>query len=290
MKKNIPVVDTDGKPFVVREELPLPYVHYPEITGPFIGFSENKDSEIYFCSCFKVTLENYLLLRRNNKTNSSYVRYNYILSSQHFPYDFVEKLLKDKIPSTPEAVLPKVHFKDKICHQCNFISPQYRVNCCNMSTFELQHAWYVKKKFIDLGLSNSENYLSTVPDKYLSLLKDVWELDKQGLLANMNHDYSKSSALYNEASRKYTVFHRLIENEVRHAFQYPLIGEHWKEETNLYKLVQKLFPNYEIFKNYRPDWLERLELDIFLPGIPLGIEYQGIQHFYPIKHWGAEAG
>ena len=54
--------------------------------------------------------------------------------------------------------------------------------------------------------------------------------------------------------------------------------------------IRDRFPNHEIIKNYRPDWLERLELDIFLPEIPLGIEYQGIQHYHPLKHWGGKAG
>lgn len=290
MKKNIPIVDAYHKTFIIREELPLPFVHYPGITGPFIGFSKNEDSEICFCSCFIKTLEHYLLRRISDREFYSYEDLNYILSSRHFPYDFVEKLLKDKTPSTSRAVLDKIYFKDKICHQCNAISPQYRVNYCNMSSFELQHAWYVKKKLIDIGLQLPDSYLNRIPDEYLSLLKVVWKLHEQGQNAAMNHDYEKASDFYNESSKKYTVFHRLIENEVRNAFHYPLVGERWKEETKLYKIVKELFPNHEIIKNYRPDWLERLELDIFLPEIPLGIEYQGIQHYHPLKHWGGKAG
>ena len=33
-------------------------------------------------------------------------------------------------------------------------------------------------------------------------------------------------------------------------------------------------------------WLEGLELDIFIPELDLGIEYQGVQHFKPVEHWG----
>jgi len=31
-----------------------------------------------------------------------------------------------------------------------------------------------------------------------------------------------------------------------------------------------------------------LELDIFIQEPRIGIEYQGIQHYEPVKHWGGE--
>jgi len=33
----------------------------------------------------------------------------------------------------------------------------------------------------------------------------------------------------------------------------------------------------------------KMELDMWIPSIKLAIEYQGEQHFFPIKHWGGEA-
>lgn len=32
----------------------------------------------------------------------------------------------------------------------------------------------------------------------------------------------------------------------------------------------------------------KMELDVWIPSIKVGIEYQGEQHFFPIKHWGGE--
>ncbi len=34
--------------------------------------------------------------------------------------------------------------------------------------------------------------------------------------------------------------------------------------------------------------MEGLELDIFIKEVNIGIEYQGIQHYKPIKHWGGK--
>lgn len=36
--------------------------------------------------------------------------------------------------------------------------------------------------------------------------------------------------------------------------------------------------------------MEGLELDIYIYELRLGIEYQGIQHFKPMKHWGGKEG
>ena len=43
-----------------------------------------------------------------------------------------------------------------------------------------------------------------------------------------------------------------------------------------------------IIRHHRPNWLDRLELDIFLPDLKLAFEYQGQQHFHAIKAWGGE--
>jgi hypothetical protein len=83
---------------------------------------------------------------------------------------------------------------------------------------------------------------------------------------------------------------RWAENECRKKFGYPLIGEQWLSETSLFKIVQILFSNYEVIFHYRGGELEGLELDIWLPDLKLGIEYQGEQHYKVVEHWGGEKG
>ena len=79
---------------------------------------------------------------------------------------------------------------------------------------------------------------------------------------------------------------KIIENEVRQEFGFKKIGEQWLNETLMFHIVQSLFPQCNVFQHYRPKWLQGLELDVFVDTMNIGFEYQGIQHFKPIKHWG----
>jgi hypothetical protein len=81
-----------------------------------------------------------------------------------------------------------------------------------------------------------------------------------------------------------------LENELREYFSYPKIGERWTTETLLYNLVKEILPNQHTIFHYRGKEMQGLELDIFIPELKLGIEYQGEQHFNAIEHWGGEEG
>jgi hypothetical protein len=58
----------------------------------------------------------------------------------------------------------------------------------------------------------------------------------------------------------------------------------------LFKVVQRLCRPYEVVHHYRGPELERLELDIWIPALKIGIEYQGEQHYEALEHWGGEDG
>lgn len=64
----------------------------------------------------------------------------------------------------------------------------------------------------------------------------------------------------------------------------------WIEEKQLFSIVKNLFPDYEVIYHFRAKWLERLELDIFIKELSLGVEYQGIQHYEVVEHWGGIEG
>ena len=83
---------------------------------------------------------------------------------------------------------------------------------------------------------------------------------------------------------------RHIENMLRERFGYPKVGQQWVKETILFKMVCELFPSYKVVHHYRGTELEGLELDVWLPELRLGIEYQGEQHYKIVKPWGGKRG
>lgn len=88
---------------------------------------------------------------------------------------------------------------------------------------------------------------------------------------------------YQKAFRK---FSNIFENEVRTEFGHRKVGEGWVSEVMVAQLVGQVFPEEEILRHHRPDWLGGLEIDVYVPGQRLGVEYQGQQHYHPIKAWG----
>jgi hypothetical protein len=66
----------------------------------------------------------------------------------------------------------------------------------------------------------------------------------------------------------------------------------FKTQKMLTEVVKKIFPNKKIFGNYKNfNWLKtrsgkRQELDIYVPEIKLAIEYDGEQHFNPVRFGG----
>lgn len=80
-----------------------------------------------------------------------------------------------------------------------------------------------------------------------------------------------------------------VENAVRRAVGHYEKGNRWTSETILYQLIESRYGDeYTIERHHRPDWLDGLELDIFLEEAGVGIEYQGVQHYEAVEHWGGE--
>lgn len=83
------------------------------------------------------------------------------------------------------------------------------------------------------------------------------------------------------------------ENKVRRVHGLPLRGS-LISETLLYEIVKQILVGIEVVRQneawkYIP-WLRPQHVDIFVPRLNLAIEYQGEQHFRPVKHFGGEEG
>ena len=65
-----------------------------------------------------------------------------------------------------------------------------------------------------------------------------------------------------------------------------IIKPKWKQELSLFHIVREQYP--DTLYQYRPAWLGRQSLDLFIPSLQTAIEYQGIQHYQPVGFFGGE--
>ncbi len=65
-----------------------------------------------------------------------------------------------------------------------------------------------------------------------------------------------------------------------------IIIPRWKHELTLFHAIRKKYP--DTLYQYRPDWLRLQSLDMYIPSLRTGIEYQGIQHYRQVPFFGGE--
>ena len=143
-------------------------------------------------------------------------------------------------------------FESNLCHRCNNLTPSVEW-CIAMygGKFKRSFGWYIERKYYE-KIFDIE-VIQRKPDSGMILF------DKN-----------------------------VIENFVRSEFDFKPVGEMWTNETVLYKIVKELFPKYDVIHHYRGKELEGLEIDVFIKDKKIGIEYNGEQHYKPIKHFGGE--
>ncbi len=65
-----------------------------------------------------------------------------------------------------------------------------------------------------------------------------------------------------------------------------VIKPKWKNELSLFHAVREKYP--DTLYQYRPEWLGRQSVDLYIPSIQTAIEFQGIQHYHPVEFFGGE--
>jgi len=270
---------------IERENLPYPIVLYPGFYGAFFGFQEKENSSIWLCACAKEAIENYVRIRLSTPIGTyADPRRMFILDSMYFPVNLVETLLKSGAPNN-EKIVDSLLFRRGLCHECNGVTPKLRY-CHPMygAAFKQTYGWYINKQAFEWGIS---------PILPLRCLEDkcpleVRELFDEELKHHSVYEISTSETLRKKWWKQERTVMNAVENSVREKFGAKRIGEAWVTETILYYMVKSLINEKQVLRHYRPDFLEGLELDIFIPSLNLGVEYQGLQHFEPVEHWGGE--
>ena len=289
MQQGKPLAKKDS--IFIDELLPYPIVHYPGFYGIFFAFGKDRKSPLALCSCSRAAIVNYLsiiLMHIEDGFIDDGVRTDGFNTFQK-----VKLTLDDRFPTalrrkfskkgcTPEDILRRLNFQPKLCHECNDATPAY-LYCPSAygSSFKQNYGWYINKLALDYGIYDGNIYFPELcPPEVLALVEIPIVI---GGVINRSYYHWKNS---DKTRKQRDRIEREIENIVRQKYGHKQIGDAWTNETILYRIVCTLFPASTVLRHYRPKYLRGLELDIFIPEIKLGIEYQGIQHFQPIEHWG----
>lgn len=308
-KKTEPVPVALGA--VVREKLPLPVIYYTNHYGTFFAFAEDESSPAYICSCAEPAIRNLLRLERLlPEMRCADPLREAPLDSSYFP----DVVAKASVGHSYDP-LRAVRFRPRLCHRCNLATPTLRY-CHEMygGRFKQTFGWYINQTYLRLGIHPlSLEFLHDVcPREFQEQIAEVKRGQAQYLreeerlkavvFGPKREDIPPDEILYwsnvrfseagpmivarKKAARLTTAFTNTIENMTRQEFGVRKVGDAWVSETILYNIVCRIFPDSEVLRHDRPEWLGGLELDIYLPKLNVAVEYQGQQHFHPVKVWG----
>ena len=258
-------------------DLPMPWVKYPPYGGIVCTFAEAESGPFFGCQCSKIPLENKLRLLNLDKyrvpgsIESDY--WNWSVNEIYWYDSDVESIDLDSFTYVPG-----------ICHQCVGTLPKRYTSQASFSgtntyfgNTKSHGPWwtYSLQEYVRAGITWQRISLGLILEDQLDI--EIRELMPHAL--DQHKEQSYRSGFISQICET-------IENRVRAAFNLPAYGRGSQGELELYLLVKSMFPEQVVLRNCRPQWLEHLELDIWLPDISLAFEYQGEQHFVSIDHWG----
>ena len=290
----------------IENGLPLECVQYPPFYGAFPAFSSSRDGPWRLCLCQRSTLE---------KIAQKGARIERLVASAAFgatPGDFnalkwrqgICHLCNKNLPSLGTFIHPPLPTAQNTNSQSEyfFYTPP-------------QWGMYVQIKCYDLGIKPRYRGLLLRPEVWEYEVNMNWEFSSQDIngqiqiLVNAvqsadqeyNEFYNRGVRLSHvtaeeetwkrvsgEPSKARLMLINSIENSVRADFGLPPIGAAGKSEDQLFRIVSSIFKDQIVLHRSRPTWLEKLELDIWIPELKIGIEYQGLQHFEPVEYWGGQ--
>ncbi|HUD46668.1 MAG TPA: hypothetical protein VMR33_07550 [Candidatus Baltobacteraceae bacterium] len=288
------------------ESLPLPLVHYPECYGTWILFQEFEGAQPVLCDC---QLESALRFLRINAQNEVYrLARGYTLVDHFIPSSL--RTVNHLKASTREEFAALPFFKAKVCHICNRRVPSIRwSNNDGCSIFRQHLGWYFHHALLAAGVSPFGFLLAGELDSELAALVEVDPAEgyvrvrellatqpslsgtpahSHSLVPKYSQDREEAHTLSQTLNRQNCRIRRLIEERLRRTLGFPPHGKTGVSEVLLRWIVSALFPGQELIFRSRPEFLRGLELDIYIPGLSLGIEYQGEQHYEPFDHLGGE--
>ena len=125
---------------VVREDLPLPVVYYPNHYGTLFAFAEDEDAMPALCSCSRAAVANLIsLLASDDSVNADPLRMA-PLSNLYVPDRIAAFSLGD------DDFVDMIRFGSGLCHRCTGARPTLRY-CHEMygGEFTQYYGWYINQ-------------------------------------------------------------------------------------------------------------------------------------------------
>lgn len=132
----------------------------------------------------------------------------------------------------------------------------------------LKHIYQMMNIEEDLSYVPKLQYSDRTPAQSTAVLEYLRE--KYKLLDR--EDYQAYKEKYN------AIYDKLVQSGI--------VQVKWKSEYELYKTVKRKYP--DAIYQHRDRWLGMQSLDIYIPSLKIGLEYQGEQHYRPISLFGGE--
>lgn len=209
------------------------------------------------CECFLIPINCYF-------DKGFYATIYYV---QNYP------IVKKKF-SSGESSIQCVIAVDK--HKLNLLMYLY---CCTIS--DRDYYQYMDSDQIKLKEYLERNHPVMMLFKNLQDIREKW-----GYL-----EVIEKSDIVKEANETLSEFHQQLKVLKRNAYD-KLLSQHqlhgkWVKEIELFALIRAIFPDAKY--QYTAEWLGNQSLDIYIPRLQCGVEYQGEQHYKSIDFFGGES-
>ena len=134
-----------------------------------------------------------------------------------------------------------------------------------------------------VGCSTNSDMLQYLINKYGEINLCEYMMRKDPYIAFIKPVIENNDNTYKSYFKKYD---SKIEDDYNNLISSSNVYAKWKSESKLYRLVKSVYP--DAIYQYHDKWLGSQSLDIFVPSIKLGIEYQGLQHYHAVDFFGGE--
>lgn len=204
------------------------------------------------------------------------------LSEEDFARNYV--VMIDKEDKEKQCVMMYLFLERKVCAPISFGIPISSL-IYSMQYNNLQGENY--QKSIETIKGNiSEDLLDVL--KYYSKIYPFQVLDSPYYYVKYLQTDDEYRYLYYKVREHKDEYSKKYNGILLQLAEQGIISKRWRNEFSLYLMVKSYYS--DAIYQYHDKFLDKQSLDIYIPSIKLGLEYQGVQHYESIDFFGGDEG